>query len=206
VSRAARRDRDAEARRHPRAAGRLLAGTPLRSTTGKLTGTELITEYGLRRDVVYGDHKDLVEEFQAQVKAQQFTPLAALDLAAERDELASELAGVRRELAREQAAGAALRRIAAELAIELDQARSEMAASENVTPLPRSARKTLALPCGDCGSTAARNWSDRRPRGTGPGTALFAQPVPYDHGLWMLLRRSRNWLRIRCARGPWMRS
>jgi hypothetical protein len=90
-----------------------LPGTPLRSATGKLTGTELITECGLRRDVVYGDHKDLVEEFQAQVKAQQFTPVAALDLAAERDKLASQLAGVRQELARERAASAALRRIAA---------------------------------------------------------------------------------------------
>lgn len=129
MSRTARRDRGAERAAIRAAAGRLLAGTPLRSATGKLTGTELITESGLRRDVVYGDHKDLVEEFQAQVKAQQFTPLAALDLAAERDKLASELTGVRQELAREQAAGAALRRTAAELAIELDHARSEMAAS-----------------------------------------------------------------------------
>jgi hypothetical protein len=136
VSRAARRHRDAERAAIRAAAGRLLAGTPLRSATGKLTGTELITKSGLRRDVVYGDHKDLVEEFQAQVKAQQFTPLAALDLAAERDKLASELAGVRQELARERAASAALRRIAAELAIELDQARNQMNASGKVIPLP----------------------------------------------------------------------
>jgi hypothetical protein len=102
VSRAARRDRGTERAAIRAAAGRLLAGAPLRSATGKLTGTELITECGLRRDVVYGDHKDLVEEFQARVKAQQFTPLAALDLAAERDKLASALAGVRQELARER--------------------------------------------------------------------------------------------------------
>jgi hypothetical protein len=136
VSRAARRDRDAERAAVRAAAGRLLAGTPLRSATGRLTGTELIAESGLRRDVVYGDHKDLVEEFQAQVKAQQFTPLAALDLAPERDKLASELAGVRQELARERADSAVLRRIAAELAIELDQARREMPASSKVTRLP----------------------------------------------------------------------
>jgi hypothetical protein len=136
MSRAARRDLDAERAAIRAAAGRLLAGTSLRSATGKLTGTELITESGLRRDVVYSDHKNLVEEFQARVKAQQFTPLTALDLAAERDKLASELARVRQELARERAAGAALRRIAAELAIELDQARSEMAASGKVIPLP----------------------------------------------------------------------
>lgn len=139
MSRAARRDRGAERAAIRAAAGRLLAGTPLRSATGKLTGTELITECGLRRDVVYGDHKDLVEEFQAQVKAQQYTPLAARELAAERDKLASELVGVRRELARERAATAALRRIAAELAIELDQARSEITAVGQVTRLtPRS--------------------------------------------------------------------
>jgi hypothetical protein len=135
VSRIGRRDRDTERAAIRAAAGRLLAGTPLRSATGKLTGTDLITESGLRRDVVYGAHKDLVEEFQAQVKAQQFTPLAAQDLAAERDKLDSQLAGVRQELARERAASAALRRIAAELAIELDQARSEIAASGKVTPL-----------------------------------------------------------------------
>lgn len=136
MSRSARRDRDAERDAIRAAARRLLAGIPLRSATGKLTGTELITECGLRRDVVYGDHKNLVEEFQAQVKAQEFTPLAALALAAERDKLASQLAGVRQELARERAAGAALRRIAAELAIELDQARMEIAATGKVTPLP----------------------------------------------------------------------
>lgn len=136
MSRTARRDRDAERAAIRAAARRLLAGTPLRSATGKLTGTKLIAECGLRRDVVYGDHKDLVEEFQAQVKARQFTPPAALDLAAERDKLARQLASVRQELASERAASAALRCIAAELAIELDQARSEMNASRNVIPLP----------------------------------------------------------------------
>ncbi|MFE5327265.1 hypothetical protein ACFRCG_12860 [Embleya sp. NPDC056575] len=57
------------------AAERLLAGTPLRSISGKLTGSELITESALRRDVVYGNHKDLVEE-NTKLKA---------DLAAERE-------------------------------------------------------------------------------------------------------------------------
>jgi hypothetical protein len=113
---------------------RLLAGTPLRSATGKLTGTELIAESGLRRDVVYGDHKDLVEEFQARVKAQRSTPLATQDLAAERDTLAAELAAVRQELARERSAAAVLRKIAAELALELHQARAGLAS--NVTQLP----------------------------------------------------------------------
>jgi hypothetical protein len=56
------RDRGAEMAAITAAAGRLLAGTPLRSTSGKLTTTELITESGLRRDVVY-EHDSLVEDF-----------------------------------------------------------------------------------------------------------------------------------------------
>jgi hypothetical protein len=134
VIRPASRDRDAERVTVRAAADRLLAGTLLRSETGKLTSTELIAESGLRRDVVYGDHKDLVEEFQARVKAQRSTPLAVQDLAAERDTLAAELATVRQELARERSGTAALRKIAAELALELHQARAELAS--NVTRLP----------------------------------------------------------------------
>ena len=87
-------------------------------------------------------HKDLVEEFQARVNAQQSTPLAVQDLTAERDRLAGELAVVRQELAQERAATAVLRRIAAELALELDQARSTAACASNVTKLP--VRRTLA--------------------------------------------------------------
>ncbi|MGJ5894506.1 hypothetical protein ACSCBZ_21475 [Streptomyces niveiscabiei] len=68
------RDKDAERTAIRAATARLLAGTPLRSTTGKLTGSELIVESGLRRDVVYGDHKDLVEEFQVQARARSYTP------------------------------------------------------------------------------------------------------------------------------------
>jgi hypothetical protein len=52
-------DREAERQEIRAAAERLLDGTPLRSPVGKLTGTELIAECGLRRDVVYGDHKEL---------------------------------------------------------------------------------------------------------------------------------------------------
>jgi hypothetical protein len=74
VSRAARRDRDAERAAIRAAAGRLLAGTPLRSATGKRTGTALITECALRRDVVYGDHKDLVARSEM-AAAGKVTPL-----------------------------------------------------------------------------------------------------------------------------------
>jgi hypothetical protein len=132
----ARRDRNAERTAICAAADRLLAGIPLRSTAGSLTGTEPISECGLRRDVVYRDHKDLIEEFQARARAQQSTPLAVQDLTTERDNLASELASVRDELAQERAAAAVLRRISAELALELDHARNELVDSTKVTRLP----------------------------------------------------------------------
>jgi len=45
------RDRKADRSAIQAAASRLLAGTPLRSASGKLTVTELITESGLRRDI-----------------------------------------------------------------------------------------------------------------------------------------------------------
>jgi hypothetical protein len=131
-----RRDREAERVAIRAAADRLLSGTPLRSATGSLSSTELIAECALRRDVVYGDHKDLVEEFQARVKAQEFMPLAVQDLTAERDTLSSELSSLKLELAQERAAAAVLRRIAAELALELDQARNELANGSKVTRLP----------------------------------------------------------------------
>jgi len=73
------RDRNAEQAAISAAAGRLLAGTPLRSS-GKLTVSALITESGLRRDVVY-EYAALVDEFKARVKAQQSTPLAMQQLA-----------------------------------------------------------------------------------------------------------------------------
>lgn len=115
-----------------------------RSATGNLTGTELIAESGLRRDVVYGGHKDLVQEFQARAKAQRSAPLALQNLTAERDMLAAELAAVRRELVQERSATAVLRRIAAELALEAHRARSELEQRGNVTPLPLPLPRTRA--------------------------------------------------------------
>ncbi|NMI55841.1 MULTISPECIES: hypothetical protein [unclassified Streptomyces] len=131
-----RRDRDAERAAIRAAAARLLAGTPLRSTTGKLTGTELITESGLRRYVVYGNHKDLMEEFQAQAKAQSFTPAAAQKIAEQNTALKEELADARAKLAAERERNAALVRIAAELSLELEQARAELESAQQVPRLP----------------------------------------------------------------------
>ncbi|MFJ8768967.1 hypothetical protein [Streptomyces clavifer] len=133
-----RRPRDLEAERAAlrTAADRLLAGTPLRSASGKLTVSELLRESGLRRDVAYGDHKDLVEEFQARAKAQHCTPTAMRELAEKNVQLKGRLAGVTKALAHEQETSATLRRIIAELDLELHQARNELEQTGNVPRLP----------------------------------------------------------------------
>ncbi len=80
-------------------------------------------ESSLRRDVAYGDHRDLIEEFQARVKAQNATPAAMQELADKYGEVKERLAAVTKKLASEQAVSAALRRIVAELDLELMRAR-----------------------------------------------------------------------------------
>ena len=137
------RDRTAERAAITAAADRLLAGTPLHSTTGKLTRTELIAESRLRRDVVY-EHRDLIDTFAAQAKAQHTTPAAVKDVIDQRDQLAAQLADLKTELAHERELAATLRRLAAELSLELDQAREEHAAG-TVTRLP--VRHNIIGPC-----------------------------------------------------------
>lgn len=132
------RDRDAERARIRAAADRLLAGTPLRDASGRLTATALIAESGLRRDVVY-EHPDLVEDYQARVKAQGSTPAAVQDLADRNAALTAELAAVKQALAEERATARALRKAAAELSLELHLARQELAGHGNVTRLPPAA-------------------------------------------------------------------
>jgi hypothetical protein len=141
------RERESERAAIRAAADRLLAGTPLRSASGRLTITELITESGLRRDVVYADYKDVVEEFQARVKAQDSTPDAARELAERNAELAEKLTSVKAELSQERAAGAALRLVVAELSLELQQAREELAEAGKVTRLPVRRGEKLIGPC-----------------------------------------------------------
>lgn len=129
------RDRDAERTAIRSAANRLLAGTPLRSTSGKLTTTELIAEAGLRRDVVY-NHPDLVEEFQARVKAQDSTPAAFQQLAERNTTLATELAATKRRLAEEETTTIILRKALVELSLELQQAKEELVEHSGVARLP----------------------------------------------------------------------
>ncbi|MFE9815260.1 hypothetical protein [Streptomyces sp. NBC_00236] len=92
------RDREAE-RREYAAAERPLAGTHLRSLVGKLTGTELIAECGLRRDVVYGDHQEFVDEFRARAKAQNFTPQVVQNMAEDNAGLREAVAKTKTDLA-----------------------------------------------------------------------------------------------------------
>jgi hypothetical protein len=62
--------------------------------------------------------------------------VAAQQLADETTRLGEQLAKVKTELADERAAGSVLRRMVAELSLELDQARRELTAASAVTRLP----------------------------------------------------------------------
>ncbi|MFE8005950.1 hypothetical protein [Streptomyces sp. NPDC057418] len=130
------RDRVTERDEIRAAAECLLAGRPLRSPAGKLTGTELIAECVLRRDVVYGDHKELVDEFRVRARAQNFTPQVVQSMAEENIVLRETLAKIKRELAAERERVHALVRAATELSLELEQTREELAAAQQVTRLP----------------------------------------------------------------------
>ena len=140
------RDPQAERTTLQAAADRLLAGTPLRSTTGKLTASELVTESGLRRDIVYAAHRETVEEFQARVKAQNFTPTAAQQLTDELTRLRDQLTDAKTNLAHERAATAVLRRMVAEMSLELDQAKQELQATTTLTRLPTRGRHDPTRP------------------------------------------------------------
>ena len=115
------------------AAERLLAGTPLRSASGKLTSSELITESGLRRDVVYGEHKDLVDDFKARVKAQDATPSSIARISDENRALRNANDALKKQLAEEHETTKTLTKIVAELSLEVHQAREELAALRQVT-------------------------------------------------------------------------
>jgi chromosome segregation ATPase len=132
------RDRGAEMAAITAAAGRLLAGT-----SGKLTTTELITESGLRRDVVY-EHDSLVEDFQARVKAQNSTPTAMQELTDKYETVRKERDKVKAELTAEQNTNGILRKIVAELSLEIDQAKEELSASQNITHMADHACRSAA--------------------------------------------------------------
>jgi hypothetical protein len=163
------RDRQAEHAAISAAADRLLAGTPLRSS-GKLTVSALITESGLRRDVIYGDYKDQVEAFQAKVRAQNSTRAGRQQLAAQNAGLHDKLTAVKAELAAERETGAVLRRMVAELSLELHQARNELAAAAGVTSL-RATRPSS--PVGSLLVLLLRPPAGRRSAVAGPDDAVF---------------------------------
>jgi hypothetical protein len=107
------RDRDTERRAIQSAAQRLLAGTPLRSASGALSASELIAESGLPRWKVY-EHRDLVEQFQAAVKAQDAVPAAIQDIMQQNESLKAKAGTLRAELDAERSRTAALRRVITE--------------------------------------------------------------------------------------------
>ncbi|WP_217207511.1 hypothetical protein [Streptomyces sp. AC550_RSS872] len=134
------RDRAKDAAAIKAAAERLLAGTPLRSVSGKLTATELIVESGLRRDVVYPQHQDVVDEFRLRAKVQGSVPTAAQELAERHAAVVEELKRVKQQLEAEQQLTAFLRRTTVELSIEVENLRREQedAADATVVHMPRS--------------------------------------------------------------------
>jgi hypothetical protein len=133
------RDRQAERTAIQGAAGRLLSGTP----AGRLSATELITESGLARWKVY-EHRDLIEEFRARVKAADIVPDAMRCLMAENERLRVDLAETAAALTEERARMALLRRVLTETSIELEQIRQHPAADATVVRLPASRRHRRA--------------------------------------------------------------
>lgn len=149
------RDREAEITAINAAAHRLLTGTPLRSTAGKLTATELIIESGVARDKLYG-HKSLVEQFQAQALAQHQTPTAMKALQDKHQHATAKLAELSTELAVERARTRLLRLHIAEQSLELDQARHELEAAADIPRLPQ-ARAAHSHRAGEHGLTDRSN-------------------------------------------------
>jgi hypothetical protein len=137
------RDRDTERRAIQSAAQRLLAGTPLRSASGVLSASELIAESGLPRWKVY-EHRDLVEQFQAAVKAQDAVPAAIQDIMRQNESLQAKVGTLRAELDAERSRTAALRRVITEQSLELAQTRQEDWSGSQVTRLPRPRRSPRA--------------------------------------------------------------
>jgi lipid II:glycine glycyltransferase (peptidoglycan interpeptide bridge formation enzyme) len=107
----------------------------LRSRAGRLTASELIAECDLRRDIVYR-HSDLIQDFQARVKAQGSTPIAMQELADENRQLKTDIDELRGELRQEQGRGKTMRMIIAELSLELEQAKAELEGVSGVARLP----------------------------------------------------------------------
>ncbi|MFF3494305.1 hypothetical protein ACFYWS_23470 [Streptomyces sp. NPDC002795] len=135
------RDRDRDATAIKAAAERLLAGTPLRSASGRLTATELIVEAGLRRDVVYPHHQDLVDEFRLCAQAQDRVPTAAQELAERYAAVTEELKETTQQLAKERKLTAYLRRTTVELAIEAENLRRDQEDAADATVVSMQRRR-----------------------------------------------------------------
>ncbi|MEV4506014.1 hypothetical protein [Streptomyces klenkii] len=82
--------------------------------------------------MVYGDHKNLVYEFQARVKAQNSAPAAVEKVHEQNKALKEEIRALKADLATEREKSKVLTKIAVELSLELDQARQELGSASAV--------------------------------------------------------------------------
>lgn len=103
------------------------------------------------------EHRDLVDEFKARMKAQNTTPLAMQHLADNHAVTKKELASVKDEPANERAANSVLRRVVAELT--LDQPSPSRACRRTAGLSPRRAASHRA---GDHQSGTAHPIQPRR--------------------------------------------
>lgn len=86
-----------------------------------------------------------MEEFQAQAKARFSTPEAMQKVTEQNAALKKQLVATKESLAAERERDAALVRIATELALELEQARAELASAQQVSQLPAPRTPRISL-------------------------------------------------------------
>jgi len=85
--------------------------------------------------VVY-EHRDLVDEFKARVKAQNTVPAAVEKVAEHNRVLQGEITRLKADLIVECEKNKTLARVAVELSLELEQAKEEIAQGSSVVRLP----------------------------------------------------------------------
>ncbi|WP_330181602.1 hypothetical protein OHB26_35370 [Nocardia sp. NBC_01503] len=127
------RDRASDAAAITAASYRLLAGTPLRSASGRLTTTELSIESGVRRDVLY-QHRALLDCFRARVRARHGAAEVIEELIHSREQAQRAYDTVTKAFAAECAVSARLRRMLADQLLELHRLRGITGISATTTP------------------------------------------------------------------------
>lgn len=116
---------------------RLLAGKPLRSS-GALDVVTLAAEAGLKRNKLTHKHKDLKDQFYAEVKARNGIPASEIKLRAEITTLNARIGSLRQERDGYRTAAETFARAIHVLTVENDNLRKELGErrSSAVTTLP----------------------------------------------------------------------